>query len=136
MAEERSVQERLEHLLGELELAIMQIVWARDEVTVRQVWSALQPQRPLAYTTVMTVMSRLAQKGVLVVRKQGKTYYYRAAATADEFVSQRAQRAVENVLANFGDVAVAHFLRNLERVDPERLAALQTLIEEERSDAT
>ena len=91
MAEERSVQERLEHLLGDLELAIMQIVWTRDEVTVRQVWAALQPQRALAYTTVMTVMSRLAQKGVLVVRKQGKTYYYRAAATADEFVSLRAQ---------------------------------------------
>ncbi len=49
-----------DYQLGELEEAIMEIVWQRDaEVTVREVWEALQPTRSLAYTTVMTVMSRL-----------------------------------------------------------------------------
>ena len=125
-----------EDLLGELEAAIMQIIWQYGEVTVRQVRSALQPTRPLAYTTVMTVMSRLVQKGLLRTRKQGKTFYYRPTATPDEFVAQRAQRAVRDVLANFGDVAMAYFLRELDDVDPQRLATLRDLIRKEPADET
>ena len=128
-----------EHLLGELEAAIMQLIWQRGEATVREVWQALQPHRPLKYTTVMTVMGRLVPKGVLAVRKQGKAYYYRPTATPDEFVAQRAQRAVRDVIASFGDVALAQFLRELDGVDPARLAALRRLTEhplsEEQSDA-
>lgn len=120
-----------ELLLGELEAAIMQIVWQHEEMTVREVWEALQPIRPLAYTTVMTVMSRLVPKGVLVARKHGKTYYYRAATTADGLVQQRAQRAVQEVLANYGEAAIAQFLRELEHADPQYLASLRELVEQE-----
>lgn len=127
----------LEHLLGELERAIMEIVWTRGEVTVREVWEILRHQRTLAYTTVMTVMSRLAQKGVLAIRKQGKAYYYHpTAATPDEYVIQRAAQAVDDVIANFGDVAITMFLRNIEGMDQERLAALQEIILRERPDAS
>ncbi len=52
-----------EQLLGELEAAVMQLIWQRGEVTVREVWQGLHPERTLAYTTVMTVMRRLEQKG-------------------------------------------------------------------------
>lgn len=122
-----------EQLLGELEAAIMQVIWREGEVTVREIWIALQPERALAYTTIMTVMSRLADKRVLAKRKQGKTYYYRAVGTRDEFVTQRAERAVRDVLASFGDAAMALFLRELDAVDQERLAALRDLAAEERS---
>ncbi len=54
----------LEGLLGELELAIMQVVWARGEVAVRDVWDVLHPTRALAYTTVMTVMSIVTASAV------------------------------------------------------------------------
>lgn len=126
-----------EQLLGELEATIMQIIWQRGELTVRDVLHVLQPSRPLKYTTVMTVMSRLAQKGVLATRRHGKTFYYRATLTAEEFVAQRAQRAVQTVLANFGDTAMAYFLRELDGIDSKRLATLRELtMEEERADAT
>ena len=116
-----------EHLLGELEGAVMRIIWRRTEVTVRNVLEELQPARPLKYTTVMTVMSRLAQKGVLTTRKQGNTFYYRAAATPEAFVAQRAERAVQALLATFGDVALAYILRELEDADPERRKRLRDL---------
>lgn len=125
----------LAQLLGELELAIMQIVWARGDVAVRHVYEALQAQRSIAYTTVMTVMSRLAQKGILATRKQGRAYYYHATVTASELLAQRAQRAVDDVLATFGDAARAHFLRNMEALPPEQRAALQQIIAQEQSDA-
>lgn len=113
----------------------MQVVWQQSEVTVRAVQVALQPTRPLAYTTVMTVMSRLAQKGVLIARKDGKTYYYRSAApTPEAFVAARAQQAVQELLASYGDVGVAQFLHALETIDPARLAALRALASEERTD--
>lgn len=113
----------------------MQVMWQQPEVTVRAVQAALQPTRPLAYTTVMTVMSRLAQKGVLIARKDGKTYYYRSATpTPEAFVAAQAQRAVHALLASYGDVGVAQFLHALETVDPARLAALRALAGEERTD--
>lgn len=124
-----------EHLLGDLEAAIMHIVWQQSEVTVRAVQSALQPTRPLAYTTVMTVMSRLAQKGVLRMRKEGKTYYYHASSpTADAFVAARAQQAVQGLIADYGEVGVAQFLHALEAIDPVRLAALRAFAAQECSD--
>jgi predicted transcriptional regulator len=125
-----------EQLLGELEAAVMQIIWEREEATVRDVLEVLQSKRPIAYTTVMTIMGRLAQKGVLTLRKQGKAYYYRPTATPDEFVAQRAQRAVQDVIASFGDVAMAYFLHELETADDERLAALRDMLPKERTDAT
>jgi predicted transcriptional regulator len=117
-----------EQMLGDLEAAVMQVLWERGESTVRAVQAALQPTRPLAYTTVMTVMSRLAQKQILSVRRAGKTYYYRAlAATPADFMAQQAQRAVQELIATFGDVAIAHFLHTVDDIAPERLAALRAL---------
>lgn len=124
-----------DYQLGELETAIMQIVWQQGEVTVREVQAALKPSRQLAYTTVMTVMSRLVPKGILNVRRQGKADYYRAIGTRDDVLNQQAQRAVQNVLAHFGDAAITQFVRELKELDPDRLAALRTVLDAEPPDA-
>ena len=124
-----------DYQLGELETAIMAIVWQRDgEVTVRQVWEALKPKRSLAYTTVMTVMSRLVPKGVLTVRRQGKADYYQPSGTPEELKEQLAQRAVQDVLAHFGDAAITQFMREMQEADPERLAALRELLSKDDVD--
>lgn len=125
-----------DYRLGELETQILHCIWQRDEVTVREVWSEVQQTRPLAYTTIMTVMQRLVTKGVLSARRQGKTDYYRALVQPDELVTVRAQAAVRDVLANFGDAALAQFLRELDTLDPERLAALRDMTKQEPPNAT
>ncbi len=126
-----------DYQLGELEEAVMEIIWRNGpEVTVREVWQALQPTRPLAYTTVMTVMSRLVPKGVLRVRRQGKADYYHPTGTREELKALQAQRAVQDVLAHFGDVGIAQFLRELQETDPEKLAHLRVLLNQESSDAS
>jgi predicted transcriptional regulator len=116
-----------EQLLGDLEAAIMRLIWQQGEMSVRDVWSALQPERPLAYTTVMTVMSRLVPKGLLAARKQGQAYFYRPTMSPDAFVAHRAQAAVQRVVDDFGDLALAQFVRELEEVDPDRLRRLREL---------
>ena len=62
--------------LGELEASVMQIVWQHKKATVKDVFMELYPKRRLAYTTIMTVMRRLAEKGVLEQDKSTKTYLY------------------------------------------------------------
>lgn len=119
----------VEKLLGELELAIMRIVWARDTVTVRDVLDALTQTRPLAYTTVMTIMSRLADKGLLTTTKQGKTYQYRAALTPEAFKAQAVGRAVQSLLIDFGgELAISQFVEQLSAVDSGQLQQLAEMV--------
>ncbi len=120
-----------EKLLGELELDVMRVVWERGSATVRDVLEVLIEIRPLAYTTVMTVMSRLADKGLLVVDKQGKTYHYRPAYSREEFEAQAAGWVVQSLINNFGgEIAISQFVEQLSAVDPEQLARLAELAQQ------
>lgn len=133
------IDQGVEKLLGELELAIMRIVWARDTVTVRDVLDALTETRPLAYTTVMTIMSRLADKGLLVTTKQGKTYQYRATQTPEAFKALAVGRVVQTLLTDFGgEIAIRQFVEQLAAADPtqlQRLAEMVKLAQEDNDDA-
>lgn len=125
----------VEKLLGELELTVMRVVWERGRVTVRDVLEALEPTRPLAYTTVMTVMSRLAEKGLLHTEKQGKTYFYRATFTEQELEVQAVGRMVQSLIADFGgEVAISQFVEKLSAVDPDKLARLAELAQQAREE--
>ena len=115
--------------LGALEGEVMGVCWqAKAPVTVREVLGRLNADRaqPLAYTTVMTVMGRLAEKGVLARTAQGRGYAY-AAAVADE-----AAFAVREVLRAHGDAAVVHFAAEAS-LDPELRDRLRRLLEERSS---
>ena len=115
-------------LLGELELAIMGVIWKRSSATVRVVLEALSKKRSLAYTTVMTVMGRLTEKGLLRVEKSGKAHTYRAAKTQAEFESEAAGQAAHSLLAKFGgEVAVSQFVKQLSETDPDQLTRLAEL---------
>ena len=109
---------------GPLESHVMDAVWrATRPVTVREVVDDLNGSRSeaLAYTTVMTVMSRLADKNVLSRSRVGRGYLYEANAP------DAAGIAVKDVLRAYGDVAVAHFVDEV-RADPSLLRRLQRLL--------
>lgn len=84
----RPTAEGLERWFGFLEAEIMDIVWSQPPaaiITVSRVHRAIGDTRELAYTTVMTTMGRLAEKGVLQRRRSGLAYVYTAACTREEF---------------------------------------------------
>lgn len=118
---------RVEKYLGELEAEIMAILWARGEATVHDVVAALADRHPVAYTTAMTVMSRLVEKGLLTRALQGRSYVYRPAMSREEFFAWVSGRIVQDLIADFGDVAIAQFLQAIETIDPARLQALRRL---------
>ncbi|MBD2892358.1 Transcriptional regulator BlaI [Actinomadura sp. RB99] len=114
-------------MLGSLESQIMEVFWtARRPLTVRETLDLLNADRtpPLAYTTVLTVMSRLAEKGALVRKAQGRGHTY-APAAEDE-----AALAVQGVLRTYGDAAVSHFLDQA-ATDPDLRKRLQALLEKD-----
>jgi predicted transcriptional regulator len=105
----------------------MGVVWQADSpVSVRLVLDALNRQRDaqLAYTTVMTVMNRLAAKNVLARCGERRRYVYEATAT------DAAGLAVREVLRAHGDAAVAHFVEEA-RTDPAVLRRLRALLVED-----
>jgi predicted transcriptional regulator len=114
--------------LGELETAVMEQLWQRGEATVREVHDALPRER--AYTTVMTVMTRLCDKGMLARERRGRRDVYRPTATREEWAQGRARAGVDALVEEFGDVALAHFARQVSALDPERREALRRLAED------
>lgn len=115
--------------LHELGTRVMNEVWARDEVTVREVLAAVNDgaDKQLAYTTIMTIMGRLHRRGMLSRERRGRTDVYRAALSRDDYVGLRARAEVEALVEQFGDTALAHFADQVESLDPERRAALKRL---------
>ena len=73
--------------LTDTELEIMHVVWELDGGTVRQVHEILNQQRPLAYTTVMTMMNILEEKGHLTRRKEGRAYRYQPVRPKSQVIS-------------------------------------------------
>jgi predicted transcriptional regulator len=119
-----------EKLLGDLELAVMHVIWTQQKVTVRDVADALAETRPLAYTTIMTVMTRLTEKGLLRQHRQGRAYEYEAVYTLEELATRSAGQAIRTLLADFGPVAVTEFVHQVGQLDPGQLQRLAELAQE------
>lgn len=112
---------------GPLETEVMGVVWtAGAPVPVREVMVRLNDGRvdPLAYTTVMTVMNRLADKGALARSPAGRSFVYEATAP------DPAGLAVRSVIRAYGEEAITHFVDEA-RSDPKALRRLRALLEEE-----
>ena len=108
--------------LGQLEAAVMERVWAGDRpVLVREVLEDLKQDRPLAYTTVMTVMDNLHKKGFLSRERQGRAYAYRAMRSREEHTAE----IMEEVLATAGDRAATllHFVESISADEMDELKA-------------
>ena len=107
----------------------MESLWTSGEASVRSVMDALNKRasKQRAYTTYMTIMARLHKKGILDRRREGKTDYYSPTYERDEYMALRARSEVEEMVAQYGDVALSHFAEQMASLDPARRRALQRL---------
>jgi predicted transcriptional regulator len=114
--------------LGDLERAVMDVLWDRAAgtttgITVREVAEALR-DRELAYTTVMTVLDRLAGKGMVEREREGRAWSYRPAATREAYIAQLMLDALD--LAGSRDAALIRFARSVTGTEAEVLRAALT----------
>jgi BlaI family penicillinase repressor len=93
--------------LAPLELDCMNTLWPIGEGTVRDIRDRLAARRPRAYTTIMTIMDRLARKGVVERRKAGRAYVYRPRLSVEDARAQALGQVLENFFGGSKEALVA-----------------------------
>jgi BlaI family transcriptional regulator, penicillinase repressor len=93
--------------LAPLELDCMNTLWPMGQGTVREIRDRLAPRRPRAYTTIMTIMDRLARKGIVERRKIGRAYMYRPNLSAEEARVHALEQVIENFFAGSKEALLA-----------------------------
>jgi predicted transcriptional regulator len=108
---------------GELEALVLDALWSADEwLMPGDVLERLRPKHPLAYTSVMTVLVRLRNKGMVERRPQGRGFAYRPVQTREELVADRMRELLET--SEDHGAALAHFLDGMGTGDRRRLRSL------------
>lgn len=91
------MKRRVIQAVGEAEWEVLQTIWQLEEASVSQVHERIRERREVAYTTIMTLMKRLAEKGYLAFEVRGLAYIYRAAVQPEAFKTSMLSEMVEKV---------------------------------------
>lgn len=118
-------------VLTEHELEIMQIVWQSPTVTVRDVYEELLKRRKVAYTTVMTMMGILEEKGFLKKKQGEKAYVYRPARPKNKVVGSMVSDFVSRVFDGSAKPLLVHLVEN-EHLSQEELDEIARLMKEKK----
>lgn len=116
--------------LHDLEAEVMDVVWSRalKDFAVSAVLGVLEKRRDIAYTTVMTTLGRLHEKGLLQRNKAGKRYLYTPRMSREEFLQQTAREVLEGIGAAGGRESLALLVETVSSADGEALDELERLI--------
>ena len=112
------------------ELAIMKAVWRKEETTVRDVYEALRESRPIAYTTVMTMMRILQEKGYLTKVAQERAHVYRPTRPRQQVIGAMLRDFVDRVFDGASDALLVHLAKD-NTLTPKQKRLLTQLLEEE-----
>lgn len=121
MARKKSTQ------LTDAEQAIMQILWARGELSVKAIAEALSEQRPTAYTTAQTMCKILVEKGYAESRKDGRAFLYQAKMTEQQARSGALSALLNKFFGNSPALLAQHLIKETD-IDLQDLEALQDKI--------
>lgn len=120
-------------LLGSLEYEVMQALWGSAPASVKTVLDRINDRRPkqeqLAYTTVMTVLARLHEKGLVDRIKEGRGYDYTPKFDEPQLIEHLGQQEVADLLDRYGSVALTQFAAALGDADPATLRRISDLVE-------
>ena len=103
--------------LGPLEREIMELIWKSKKTSVRQILEKLRKKRQIAYTTIMTVMNRLCDKGLLGRQKKQKSYFYYPLEEKEIFLSKQSEKTIHRLLKEYGETAIVQFLDLLKKTE-------------------
>ena len=116
--------------LGTAELEVLKVLWEHGRCTVRQVLTRLHEMgRRVKYTTVLTFLTRLEQKGYVASDKRGLAYVYRATLTRERVTRSRLKSLVQQLYDGAAAPMVLQLIRT-QSFSPDEIAALHALIDE------
>ncbi|WP_372661713.1 BlaI/MecI/CopY family transcriptional regulator [Cohnella sp.] len=125
----------LNRFFGSLESKIMDFLWEMDESSIKDVQQCLEKDKPVNFNTVMTVMNRLVDKGILEKRLQGRLSLFRTVQSKEEFIKEQSKKITENLLDDFGGVIINHMIDSLSEVDQTLLSKLEEKIKQLKKDS-
>jgi len=111
------------------ELEVLQVIWERGPSTVRQVMTALNQQRQRAYTSVMSLMNVMAEKGLLTQKPKGRAFVYAARTSQARTQSEIVRDLLSRVFDGSANALVTHLLEQA-RPDSEELGEIRKTISE------
>lgn len=120
-------------VLTAAEAEIMRVIWDEEgPVTVRKVYETLRERKRIAYTTVMSVMNKLAKKSILTQDKQATAYIYSAAVSDTEVAGGVMDAIVEKVLGGVSEPLISRLLGPGAKLSEEQVRRLEIILEENR----
>ena len=119
------------HRLGDLQLRIMQALWARGEATVADVLAALGGRAPLAYTTIATMLRKMETRGLVGHRAEGRSFVYRPVVAEESVTRGMAEHVLDRLFEGSLAEMVSHLLTHRE-ISRAELARLEKLIAERK----
>ncbi|OGW13862.1 MAG: hypothetical protein A2035_06495 [Nitrospirae bacterium GWA2_42_11] len=125
----------LGRVLGDLEKSVMDVLWEMSEATGREVFEEIEKKKPVAFTTVLTVMDRLLKKGLIKRIKKGGLYVYKTTLSKDDFVKQVSEEVLQGILDISASSAATSFVDILYKTSPDEIERLSKLIEERKKGA-
>ncbi|MGE7624484.1 BlaI/MecI/CopY family transcriptional regulator [Viridibacillus sp. NPDC096237] len=124
----------LNRFFGPLEAKIMDILWNDVEMTIKDVQQILDQEKLTNFNTVMTVMNRLVDKGILQKKTKGRSSLYKPVLSRKDFLNTQSKEMTNELMDEFGNVVVSHMLNALEDVDDDLVAMLEEKIKELKKD--
>jgi predicted transcriptional regulator len=126
-------KKRAKSNLTPAQLEIMNLIWDHGELSVAEVRARLTARRPLARNTVQTMLTRLAERGWLVVRSEGKTFYFRAAQPRKSAARRMMRQMLDTVFGGSADRLVMTLLED-RRISGDELQRIRERIERAEQD--
>ncbi|MEO5726488.1 MAG: BlaI/MecI/CopY family transcriptional regulator [Byssovorax sp.] len=121
--------------LGELEATVLSALWSSaSPLSVRDVLTLVKRRPALAYTTVLTVLDRLHDKGLVARKKEGKAFLYRPRVSREVWLGERAVHALTDAREPPNQAVLMAFLDSAEKADPALLDRLSAMIAQRRKD--
>ncbi|WLR61597.1 BlaI/MecI/CopY family transcriptional regulator [Guptibacillus hwajinpoensis] len=120
----------LNRFFGSLEAKVMDILFEGPEMTIKYVKQKLDQEKSTNFNTVMTVMNRLVDKGILVKRVEKRTSMYKPLLSKEEFLRTQSKELTQDLMDEFGPLAVNHMLDALDEADPVLIEKLEQKIKQ------
>ena len=121
----------LRRVLGPLEADVMEALWRRGNATAREVMNELERNRPLAFNTVMTILKRLCDKG-LIARSDKGVAVFSPLLSRLQLLESITRDVSDSLVEEFGETAIVQFVDSVSRCDPELLDELRRILDAAR----
>jgi len=130
-------EEGLHRFFGSLEVRIMEVLWEKNKLTIKQMHEILNREDPISLNAVMTVMIRLADKGHLLKESTGNSRnritFFSPIQSKEQFIREQTKVVTDVLVEDFGSLMVSHLIDNLDKADASLIEQLEQKLKEMKS---